>query len=121
MLIHAMINWPDVVHENLWPSVAIHNVTPGPSTMSPDEIFSGAKHPSRLSDFPTFGCPIFVLDSHLQQGNKIPKWKLRSRQGTYLGPSPNHASSVPLVLNLQSGLVSPQYHVVFDDNFTTVN
>ena len=38
----------------------------------------------------------------------------------YLGRSPSHASNVALVLNPKTGLVSPQYHVVFDDDFTTV-
>jgi len=33
---------------------------------------------------------------------------------------PEHASLVALVLNLQTGLVSPQFHVVFDDDFSTV-
>jgi len=126
MIIHAMIHWPDIIHENLWPfalrhAVAIHNATPGISNLSLEEIFIGTKHPSRLPDFHTFGCPIFVLDPNLQQGNKIPKWKPQSQQGLYLGPSPDHASTVPLVLNTQTGLVSPQYHVVFVDNFTTVN
>ena len=37
----------------------------------------------------------------------------------YLGNSPDHAVNAPLVLNTRSGLVSPQYHVVFDDSFTT--
>ena len=31
-----------------------------------------------------------------------------------------HAGSVALVLNPKTGLVSPQYHVVFDDDFSTV-
>ena len=38
----------------------------------------------------------------------------------FLGNSPDHATSVPLVLSLSSGLVSPQYRMVFDDSFTTV-
>jgi hypothetical protein len=41
MLIHAMVSWPEIVHENLWPfalrlAVAIHNATPGPTGLSPD-------------------------------------------------------------------------------------
>jgi hypothetical protein len=36
-----------------------------------------------------------------------------------LGISPNHASSVPLVLSTTTGLISPQFHVVFDDQFST--
>jgi hypothetical protein len=37
----------------------------------------------------------------------------------YLGLSPDHATSVPLVLNTTTGLISPQYHVVFDSSFST--
>ena len=40
--------------------------------------------------------------------------------GIYVGHSPFHAGSVALVLNPRTGHVSPQFHVVFDDHFTTV-
>ena len=40
--------------------------------------------------------------------------------GIYVGRSPFHAGNVALVLNPKTGHVSPQYHVVFDDDFTTV-
>eukprot|EP00957_Ditylum_brightwellii_P081724 6217207-Ditylum_brightwellii.AAC.1 len=40
--------------------------------------------------------------------------------GIYLGHSPFYAGNVALVLNLQTGHVSQQYHVVFDDDFSTV-
>lgn len=33
---------------------------------------------------------------------------------------PRHTSSVPLILNTQTGLVSPQFHCVYDDSFDTV-
>jgi hypothetical protein len=33
---------------------------------------------------------------------------------------PSHASNVAVVLNPRTGHVSPQFHVVFDDDFTTV-
>jgi len=127
MLLHAMRLWPDIITEDLWPfalklAVDIHNSTPGPSGLSPDEIFSGQKSTkNRLADFHPFGCPVFVLQASLQDGHKLPKWKPRSRMAVYLGHSPNHATTVPLVLNITTGLVSPQYHLVFDDHFTTVN
>jgi hypothetical protein len=127
MLIHAMISWPDIISEQLWPfalqlAMDLHNHTPGSSGLSPLEIFSGAKSPSTtIRDFHPFGCPIFVLDPSLQQGHKIPRWKPRSRVGVYLGFSPNHASSVPLVMSTTTGLVSPQFHVVYDDLFMTTN
>ena len=38
----------------------------------------------------------------------------------YLGHSPCHADSVALVLNPRTLHVSPQFHVVFDNDFTTV-
>ena len=37
-----------------------------------------------------------------------------------MGFSPHHASIVPLVLNTTTGSISPQYHVVFDDDFSTI-
>ena len=40
--------------------------------------------------------------------------------GIFVGHSPDHASDVALVLNPRTGLVSPQYHVVFDDSFSTI-
>ncbi len=61
------------------------------------------------------------MDSQLQSGiGGAPKWEPRSQLGIYVGHSPAHAGSVALVLNPQMGHVSPQYHVVFDDLFTTV-
>ncbi len=113
MLIHAMISWPDIISEQLWPfalqlAMDLHNHTPGSSGLSPLEIISGVKSLSpTIRDFHPFGCPIFVLHPSLQQGHKIPRWKPRSRVGVYLGFSPNHASSVPLVSSTTTGLVSP--------------
>ena len=37
-----------------------------------------------------------------------------------MGLNPRHSSDVPLILSLQTGSISPQYHVVFDDTFTKV-
>ena len=37
-----------------------------------------------------------------------------------MGLSPSHASTVPCVLNLETGAISPQFHVIFDDWFATV-
>ena len=62
-----------------------------------------------------------MLDPVLQASKKIPRWKPRSRKGVFVGFSTNHSSDVPLILNLQTGSISPHYHVVFDDAFTTVS
>ena len=38
-----------------------------------------------------------------------------------MGVSPLHASSVGLIRNPKTGRVSPQFHMVFDDWFETIN
>eukprot|EP00957_Ditylum_brightwellii_P177730 13538612-Ditylum_brightwellii.AAC.1 len=55
-----------------------------------------------------------VLDAKLQTGTGIgsPKWEPRVRAGVDLGHSPLHAGNVALVFNLQTGCVSPQYHII---------
>ena len=50
----------------------------------------------------------------------MPKWQARARRGQYLGISPDHSSTIGRILNLRSGFISPQYHVIYDDLFSTV-
>ena len=40
--------------------------------------------------------------------------------GLYVGRSPSHAANVALIFNPRTGHISPQFHVIFDDDFTTV-
>lgn len=49
------------------------------------------------------------------------KWKDRANIGIYLGRSPQHSRSVALVLNPETGLVSPQFHIKHDGNFDTIS
>jgi hypothetical protein len=73
------------------------------------------------TNFHTFGCPCYVLDHHLQSGNSmIPKWEPRAQMGLYVGRLPSHDANVSMILNPSTGHVSPQFHIVFDDDFTTV-
>ena len=46
-------------------------------------------------------------------------WGECSRIGIFLCHSPHHAPSIPLVLLTQTGLISAQFHCVFDDDFDT--
>ena len=50
----------------------------------------------------------------------IPKWEPKLYAETYLSYSAHHAGSVSLVLNLKTGMVSLQFHVVYEDEFMTV-
>jgi hypothetical protein len=116
-LLHAKARWPRAVELSLWP-YALHlanhlrNSLPDrDDATSPIERFSRVEVAPHLKENHPFGCPVYALNNRLQAGNRIPKWDSRARLGLYLGPSPRHASSVSLVLSLETGLVSPQFHV----------
>jgi hypothetical protein len=126
MLLHAESKWPDVITSNLWPYALREandtlNATPSKVTGKvANQVFSNSDTPTMLRHYHTFGCPVYILDDNLAAGKSIPKWHRRARLGVYLGRSPNHAQSVALVLNLSTGLVSPQFHLKFDDLFETI-
>jgi hypothetical protein len=127
MMLHAKMRWPKAVTTNLWPMAMKHaqhllNHMPTDNNVCPLDIVLGTTVPrTALRNLHVWGAPCFVLDPKLQDGHKIPKFDSRSRQALHLGLSPRHAATVPLVLNLETGNVSPQFHVVFDDWFSTVN
>ena len=74
-----------------------------------------------MKDNHTFGCPVYALSNVLASGKTLPKWSPRARLGLNLGPSPNHARNVNLILNLDTGLFSPQFHCRYDDFFETTS
>jgi hypothetical protein len=127
MLLHAAIYWPEVSDLMLWPfalqyAVDIWNRMPDINTkLSPLDVFSGvvSDHTDLLNSH-VWGCPTYVLDPTLQDGKKLPKWSPRKRRGQFLGWSKSHASSVALVRNLNTGSITPQFHTVMDDWFTTI-
>ena len=82
--------------------------------------FAGTSVQPNLKHFHPFGCLVYVLQAPLQTRSPFPKWGECSRIGIFLCHSHYHTSSVPLVLSTQTGLVSPQFHCVFDDVFDTV-
>ena len=128
MMIHAALHWPDEFDENLWPfalsyAAWVYNHTPRlDSHLSPNEIFCGVRNNCKhLRRAKVWGAPTYVLDPKLQDGHKIPKWRPRARRGQFLGFSPQHSTTVGLIRNLQAGNVSPQFHIVLDEPFTTVS
>ena len=126
VLLHAKRKWPTVIATALWPYamqsiVERHNrLSLDINGRSPLEKFSNTIDNIDPTDFHTWGCPVYILDAANQGAIGTPKWEPRSHTGIYLGHSPCHAGSVALVLHLQTGHVSPQFHVVFDDEFSTV-
>jgi hypothetical protein len=102
-------------------AVHVYNNTPGDNAICPADIFNRGTVPHhRLRDIHVWGSPVYVLDHKLQQGKKFPRWQPRSRRAVFLGLSQEHSSEVPQVLNLSTGRITTQYHVVFDDLFTTL-
>ena len=125
-LLHAKSRWPSAIELNLWP-YALRNANHLMATLPdnedgscPLERFTGSNVSPCIKSNHTFGCPVYALQNRLQTNGKLPKWNPRARVGIYLGPSPRHASSISLVLNINTGLVSPQFHVSHDDFFETV-
>jgi hypothetical protein len=115
MLLHAQHHWPGGTTTNLWPytmQTASHVFNDAPTLKgdhkdkTPREIFTGMKILAEVRHQHTFGCPIYVTASSLQQGKSLAVWLARSRVGVNLGISPTHARSVTLVLSLKTGLVS---------------
>jgi len=64
---------------------------------------------------------VYVLEVQLQNDQKLPKWNRRARLGKFVGFSDEHSSLVANVWHLTTRYISPQFHVVFDDLFETVN
>ena len=126
MMLCASICWPDAANSSLWSiavDYAIHAYKHMPnhlSGQSPLDINTCTLVPRHgLKDLHVWGCPCYVLDPKLHKGQKLPHWQPCSRHEVFVGMSPSHASNAPLVLNLKTGFISPQFHVVFDDSFNT--
>ncbi|KAL7464858.1 hypothetical protein ACHAXS_005186, partial [Conticribra weissflogii] len=111
----------------LWPQALkaaetrLNHLTINADGQSPISKFASVDCQVFIRDFHAWGCPAFVLDGRLQSDPKgVPKWEPRCRVGIYVGHSPIHAGSVALILNPTTVHISPQFQVVFDDTFSTV-
>ena len=126
-LLHLAIHWPARATPKLWPfaikyAVWVFNRLPNiNSGVSPIELWTGNRlaH-ADLARTHAFGCPVYVLDNDIADGKSIPKWHPRARLGMFMGFSEFHSSLVPLVLNVRTGKITPCYHAIFDDSFSTV-
>ncbi len=82
LLLHAMSRWPGIITEEFWPFAIRHACTFHNASIcsdlnkSPHHLFTGVPAPWKLEDFRVFGCPVFVLDKRLQDGDTLPKWML---------------------------------------------
>ena len=142
LLLHAATRWTDGLATELWTfavNYALYqwNNTPREDLkfLTPEEVFTGttirklpsldgSKSNQPIDDiskgFHTFGCPVYVLKEQLQTNKSLPKFDPRSRTGIFVGHSSAHATNVALILNPETGHISSQYHIIFDDKFETI-
>ena len=127
MMMHTAMHWPEVSDVELWPmavkhAVHVFNRVPSVETgICPLDKFTRQRYQqNKLHDLHVWGCPVYVLDKRTADGIKIPKWAPRSNRYIYMGVSDKHSSTVPLVLNPSTGVISPQFHVVVDEWFATI-
>ena len=131
MLHHSAIHWPDIANVELWSLAVLHavyvlnRVPREDSGLSPLELFTRQTWTrSKLLDFHVWGAPAYVLDDTIADGKKLPRWKPRGSRHLYVGSGAlgsAHSHSIPLILSMDTGKITHQYHVVFDDWFSTVN
>ena len=129
LLLHAKIMLPEYISTILWPFAVkcyedrMNHLIYRLDGRTPYKTLANLQaSPLDIKSFHTFGCPCYVLDNCLQSGQSmVPKWEPRARMGIYVGRSPAHVSGVGLILNQRTGHVSPQFHVVYDDDFTTTS
>jgi hypothetical protein len=123
LLLQAQRRWPDAINTHLWPYAMrcaneTRNTCPTKtSAPSPLNKFCQSNKKPSYRHQHHFGCPVYVLSKDIQDGKKARKLIDRTRIGINLGPSPRHTSSVALILNLKTGLVSPQFHCQYDNLF----
>ena len=125
---HQFLHWPEAFSQDLWPFALdyacwLHNHTAHGKTgkMAPIELMSGVTlQNDLLQRARVWGCPVYVLSPELQDGKKIPKWEPRARRGQFLGFSLEHSSTIAIVRNLRTERLSPQFHVVLDELFSTI-
>jgi hypothetical protein len=126
LMLHAAIHWPAIADATLWPLALHHTVflvnhVPDQRTgLCSADLFTKTRYEQRkLNNLHVWGCPVYVLDRMISDRKKLPRWTPRSTRTINMGFSPKQAITVPIVLNPQTGYITPQFHVVFDDWFAT--
>jgi hypothetical protein len=119
-----MANWHSVITEEFWPFMIRHACTFHNASVrsdlgkSPHHLFTGNKAPWQMEYFRVFGSSVFVFDKKLQDGDSLSKWKACSWLGVHVGHFLEHSDNVPVIYNPQMMHIPPQYHVMFDDQFS---
>ncbi len=129
MLLHTQAQWPQIITKEFWPFATCHAINIfvncyqgcNGNAIPLIEEFTNAEAPLHLEHLHAWGCPVYVLDKRLQDGNHPhSKWERWSWLGVYVGHLTIHSGNVVLVYNPMTGHTTPQFHVIFNDHFHTV-
>jgi hypothetical protein len=128
MLNHAISQWDLTITAKLCPFAIQHATTIFNTTkrrsrdyeLSPWEQFTGERSKLDQTDMHPLLCPVYMLDQRMQEGTSPPQWTKRTTQKVYVGHLHHYSKSVSMVWDPKTKLVSPQFHVMFDNNFDTV-
>jgi hypothetical protein len=122
MILHAKQRWPTAVSANLWHyAMRMAKVARNQEHSVTDrKVLPSRREASNETQPHVWGPSVCARRSVTAAEKAIPKWSEKVRIGMYLGSSPRHSRKVALVLSLQTGHVSPQFHVVIDDLFETL-
>ena len=85
-----------------------------------NELFTGSPVSFKFRKNHSFFCLVYNLQYHLKATRRIPKWNMKARMGLYLRPSRRHTISVSIVINPETAIVPPQFHVQQDNFFEMV-
>ena len=125
MMLHQALMWPEQFDMRLWPFTLTHavylwNHLHNDNGIAPIELYTSSKlDGTRLRNGKVRKCPAYILDAWLQDGKILPKWDPKRRRGQYLGKLTSHASLVGIIRNLNSGYISPQFHIIYNNIFQT--
>jgi hypothetical protein len=127
VLNHAISRWDKTITAELWHCAIQHAATiyNTKKRRSRDyefnlwEQFTGERSKLDQTDMHPIFCPVYVLDRLIQEGTSPPKWTKHTTQKVYVGHLHHYSKSVPMVWDPKTKLVSPKFHVMFDDNFDT--
>jgi hypothetical protein len=79
-MLHLATYWPQQAHSQFWPqaidySVWVFNRLPNVENgLTPNELWSSVQNSeNKLACTHVFGCPVYVLNAAIQDGQKIPK------------------------------------------------
>jgi hypothetical protein len=129
-MVNASLNWKDHVSDDfsLWSFavkhwVWIYNcVLNSRSGLSPFALITKKRSNYRdILHCHVWGCLVYVFETKLQNDQNLPKWNRRTCLGQFVRFLDEHSYMVANVCHLTTRYISPQFHVVFDNLFETVN